>query len=123
MTLSNSFFAVLVTFAASSTCLTPAAAAQLIVVEDNRCEPCIRFERSVGNYYDSTPQGRKAPLRRVNIAAKVPGDLANITIQGSIRGTPTFVLIDSGREIGMFDGFPSSEIFWQRIDGLLQQVH
>jgi hypothetical protein len=102
--------------------LAPAIAAQLIVVEDSRCEACVRFEGSVGNSYNSTPQGRKAPLRRVNIANKVPSDLARIPFHGSIRGTPVFLLIDHGRVIGTFDGFATAAVFWQKIDDLLRRV-
>ncbi len=102
--------------------VTPAIAAELIVVEDSRCVACIRFEGAVGQSYDSSPQGRKAPLRRVNIANKVPADLAKIAIRGPIRGTPTFLLVDHGRAIGMFDGFSSSAAFYQHVDGLLQRV-
>jgi hypothetical protein len=113
----------LAALAVSPTFLSPAAAAQLIVVEDSHCGPCIRFEASVGRDYNATPQGQKAPLRRLNIADKVPSDLANVVIRGPIRGTPTFILIDGGHEVGTFAGFGSSPSFWQRIDALLIRIN
>ncbi len=95
---------------------TAASAAELVLIEHNRCQACIRFNATVGRKYAQTEQGREAPLRRVRLdRGPVPRDLAKITI----RGTPTFILMDKGREIGRFDGFRSQQKFWAKLDRLL----
>lgn len=91
-----------------------AYAAELIMVEQVGCEWCETWEQEIGTVYQNTPEGRAAPLRRVNIR-ELPEDLE--FIRGLVY-TPTFVLVDKGREIGRIQGYPGEDFFW----GLLQQL-
>ena len=38
-----------------------------------------------------------------------------------IRFTPTFVLVDDGREIGRIEGYPGEDFFWGLLERLLLQ--
>jgi hypothetical protein len=53
------------------------------------------------------------------IGGAIPAALKGKTI----RGTPTFILMDKGREIGRFDGFSSKGAFYARVDALLARLH
>ena len=44
------------------------AAAQLIMVEETYCEWCERWNEEIGVIYDKTPEGKRAPLRRVDMS-------------------------------------------------------
>lgn len=90
-------------------------AATLVMVEQKGCEYCAVWNRDVGVIYDKTPEGIKAPLRRVDIHKPLPADLDFIT---GLVFTPTFVLIDGAREIGRIRGYPGEDFFW----GLLQKM-
>ncbi len=90
-----------------------AGAAELIAVELDRCPVCLRFDATVARSYASSPQGRAAPLQRVNAARGLPPDLADI------RVVPTFVLRVKGREVGRIIGFGNPASFYRNVDRLL----
>ena len=97
----------------------PAAALELIMFEQDFCEWCEAWNRDVGVIYDKTPEGKRAPLRRVDIYQKRPDDLKFIR---KSRFTPTFVLIHEGREIGRIRGYPGEDFFWGMLGELLAKV-
>src|SRR2546423_469992 len=100
--------------------LAPVAhAAELVMFEQKGCVWCQKFDREIAPAYDKTLEGRRAPLRRVDIAQPVPADL---TFIGRERFTPVFVLIDEGREIGRIRGYPGDMFFWGLLANLIEQL-
>ena len=100
--------------------LAPAArSAELVVFEQKGCVWCQRFDREIAPAYDKTTEGKRAPLRRLDIAKPAPADLAFITRE---RFTPVFVLIDEGREIGRIRGYPGDTFFWGLLANLLERL-
>lgn len=98
---------------------TPLAAAQLLVMEQPGCVWCARFEEEIAPAWPKTEEGKFAPLRRVDITEPWPADLDHIQKE---RFTPTFVLIDEGREVGRLRGYPGDEFFWYHIDELIEEA-
>ena len=86
-----------------------AHAAELVMFEQAGCEWCAAFDREIAPIYPKTAEGKRAPLRRVNIDGPVPGDLAFIQVE---HLTPLFVMVDSGRELGRIRGYPGEDHFW-----------
>jgi len=107
----------LVMFASSA--LLPARAAELIMFEQAGCVWCQAFDREIAPIYPKTDEGRRAPLRRVDITRKRPPDLAFIEVE---RMTPLFVLIDKGREIGRIRGYPGDDHFWGLLGALIKKL-
>ena len=100
--------------------MSPAAsAAELVMFEQAGCVWCAVFDREVGTVYDKTDEGRRAPLRRLNIDRPLPPDLG--FIQGE-RLTPLFVLVDKGREIGRIRGYPGDDNFWGLLGALIRKL-
>ncbi len=99
------FFLLLLSIAASF----PAVAAEFVMFERAGCPYCARWNREIAPIYPKTAEGKRAPLRRVDIDAPRPADLAGIP---NIVYTPTFVLIEDGKEIGRIVGYGGDEIFW-----------
>ena len=97
----------------------PAHAAELVMFEQDACEWCEVWDADVGVIYAKTPQGARAPLRRINIYETPPADLAWIP-EG--RFTPTFVLIDDGQEIGRIRGYPGEDFFWGLLGNMLAKL-
>ena len=85
------------------------AAAQLLKLEQPGCHWCARFNAEIAPAWPKTAEGRRAPLRRVDITEPWPADLAHIRKE---RFTPTFVLLSDGREIGRLRGYVGDEFFW-----------
>ena len=83
--------------------------------EQDACEWCEEWHDTIAPIYPLSQEGKIAPLRRVDIFDPIPADIAHIPRGGF---TPTFVLIDEGREIGRIRGYPGEDFFW----GLLGQL-
>ncbi len=94
----------------------PASAAELVMLRRDGCIWCARFEEEIARAYPKTREGCLAPLRRVDINAPIPADLAGIVHD---RITPTFVLMDDGKEFGRIRGYPGDAFFWSMLDELL----
>ena len=109
----------LATLVAFLVALAPARAAELVMFTQQGCAWCQRFDREIAPAYEKTAEGRRAPLRRVDIAKPRPGDLAFIQRE---RFTPVFVLIDQGREIGRIRGYPGDAFFYGLLANLIAQM-
>lgn len=92
-----------------------AQAADLVMVEQRGCHWCARWNEEISHIYPKTEEGRRAPLRRVDLHA-LPGDL---TFTSRPVFTPTFVLFDNGEELGRIEGYAGDEFFWFLLTKLL----
>ena len=97
----------------------PARAAELVMFEEVGCPWCIRWHEEVGPAYARSAEGKRAPLRVVDIHAKRPADLTGVS---GVRATPTFVLMDEGREIGRVTGYPGADFFWGMLTDLMRRL-
>lgn len=97
--------------------MLPAAprAAELLMVERHGCHWCDRWNAEIGLIYPKTDEAIRAPLRRAQIDA-LPDD---VTFTSRPVFTPTFVLIDDGRELGRIEGYAGDEFFWFVLGQLL----
>jgi len=77
--------------------------------EQAGCSWCEAFDREIAPTYPNTDEGKRAPLRRLDIMGELPPDLAFLSVE---RLTPLFVLVDQGREIGRIRGYPGDDHFW-----------
>ena len=98
--------------------LVPAAAAELIMFERDGCMYCARWKREVGPIYQSTPEGRSAPVRHVDLgdAGREKG------LATPVRYTPTFVLMNEGREVGRITGYINDQAFWGLLGKMLAGI-
>jgi thioredoxin-related protein len=103
-------------FAAYALHAPPVTAAELVMFEQRGCIWCQAWDREIGPAYANTDEGKRAPLRRVDIHQEIPEDLSQIKVE---RFTPTFVLVDDGEEIGRIRGYPGDEFFWFLLDEML----
>ena len=86
-----------------------AADSRLIMVTSDYCPSCQAWELDVGKVYDKSPYAKTLPLTRVEIGDKMPG---GVTFQKPVVGTPTFLIIHNGQEIGRQNGYIDAEMFW-----------
>ncbi|MCS6891753.1 MAG: thioredoxin family protein [Rhodovarius sp.] len=106
--------------AAAALPVSAAAEARLIMLERHDCPYCRRWLREVGEEaWNRSDLGRRAPLRRVDIAQGLPEDLRFLR---NWRFTPTFILIARGAEIGRIIGYQSDWFFWQQAEALLARL-
>lgn len=110
----NTAFAVLVS-------LLPQAvvAAQLLMIEETGCVYCARFNEEIAPAYPKTTEGKRAPLRRVNIDNGWPEDLSYIKPE---QLTPTFILVENEHELGRLYGYQGDEFFWYLLGEMLEKL-
>lgn len=97
----------------------PARAAELLVFERPGCVWCLRFDREIAPVYAKTEEGRLAPLRRLDVDE---GDASRVALAAPVRYTPTFVLVDEGREVGRIPGYAGEEAFWGLLADLTKKL-
>lgn len=93
----------------------PAKAAELIMVEQNGCEWCERWNDEIGVVYHKTSEGKHAPLRRVDLRA-MPESLQ---VDRRVSFTPTFLIVEDGQERARLEGYPGEDFFWPLLDLML----
>lgn len=94
---------------------SPVHSAELVMIESDSCEWCEAWHEKIGPIYPKTAEGKFAPLRRIDIAADLPKELAKLR---PASYTPTFVVMNNGREIARILGYPGEDFFW----GLLKEA-
>lgn len=112
--------AVLAGLAAAPLGVGAAEAPRLVMLERQDCVWCLRWHREVGERaWNASDLGRRAALRRVDVARGLPEDLAFLE---EWRVTPSFVLVAQRRELGRITGHPGEIFFWQRAEALLARL-
>ncbi|SFR32435.1 hypothetical protein [Litoreibacter janthinus] len=92
-----------------------AQAAQLVMVEQDGCHWCAQWNKEISPQYPKTAEGERAPLRRVDLR-DLPAD---IEFASKPVFTPTFVLVEDGKELGRLEGYGGDQFFWFLLGKLL----
>ncbi|MFL9502586.1 thioredoxin fold domain-containing protein [Rhodopseudomonas palustris] len=96
-----------------------AHAAELVMFERDGCVWCARWDRDVGPIYPKTDEAKLLPLRRINIDHDKN---AGLGLASPVRFTPTFVVIDQGREVGRITGYINDDAFWGLLGALATKI-
>ena len=80
----------------------------LLMAEEAGCMWCAQWDREIAPIYPKTAEGRAAPLQRFDLKGVAP----DVVFARSVRFTPTFILVDDGREVGRIEGYPGEDFFW-----------
>jgi hypothetical protein len=95
-----------------------AFAAELFMYRREGCSWCLAWDREIGPVYGKTPAGKRVPLRLVDLDRERPG----VTLKTPVLYTPTFVVVENGREIGRMEGYVGEHFFWGMLDNLLRDL-
>lgn len=109
----------LVVFLFALQAMASARAAELVMFERAGCAWCQRWEAEIGPIYPKTAEGTRAPLRHVDLDGDVP---STDRFDPPVRFTPTFVLVENGREIGRITGYINDDAFWGLLAALLAKL-
>jgi thioredoxin-related protein len=96
---------------------TMAQATELVMVEQAGCEWCARWNHEIAPAYPNSSEGKFAPLRRVDLRA-MPDDLVTVR---RVTFTPTFLIVQNGKEITRLEGYPGEDFFWPVLNKLLTE--
>lgn len=93
-----------------------AAAFELVVVEADGCIYCKLFRRDVLPAYETSEQGKEAPVRFVDVNDV---DTAHLDLTSTVDVVPTFVVVKSRHEVGRIAGYVGPENFFHSINYLI----
>jgi thioredoxin-related protein len=96
-----------------------AQAAELVMFERTGCVWCRRWDLEVGAIYQRSPEGQRVPLRRASLDQALPPELR---LSPPVFYSPTFVLMEKGREIGRITGYQGEEAFWGLLGVMLRKA-
>ena len=85
------------------------AGTRLVMVTSDYCPFCQAWERDVGAVYNKSPYAPSLPLTRVDMGSAMP---EGVSLQAPVVGTPTFLIIQDGREIDRKRGYDDAAMFW-----------
>jgi len=97
----------------------PAFAAELLMFRREGCPYCATWDRVVGPAYPKSDVGSRAPIRMIDLDRDA---LPAAKLERAVRFTPTFVLVEGGREIGRIEGYPGEDFFWGLLDKLVRKL-
>lgn len=95
--------------------ILPAWAVELVIVEQAGCYTCRLWNQEIAPIYPKTEAGQFAPLRRAELRHQ-PDD---ITYARRINFTPTFLLVEDGKELARLEGYPGEDFFWWHVEKML----
>lgn len=94
-------------------------AAELVYFNSTACSVCEQWDEEVGVLYHKTDEAQRLPLRPQDIHDDKPADLAFVK---GVAFTPTFVMIEDGKEVGRIVGYISDYFFWEQVAGLIKKA-
>jgi hypothetical protein len=94
----------------------PALSAELVMYRRAGCAYCLTWDREIGPIYPKTEVGQKLPLRQVHLDR---GKDTSVVLKSPVRYTPTFVIVEDGKEKARIEGYPGEFFFWGVLEKLL----
>ena len=90
----------------------------LLMAEEKGCYWCARWNEEISHIYPKTAEGRAAPLVRYDLHSENP----DVVFLRSVHFTPTFILIENGKEVGRLEGYPGEDFFWGLLSAMFTQA-
>ena len=110
---------VIVLLLSTALALPAFAETRLMMVEEEGCPWCARWNAEVGDVYSKTEEGLVAPLWRHDINDLAP---EGVTFVSQPHFTPTFILLVDGIEVNRIEGYPGEGFFWGLLDMMLADL-
>lgn len=102
--------------------LAPAVAVAetyLLMVEEEGCIWCDRWNEEIAHIYPKTVEGKTAPLKRLELHEEEP----DVTLEKQVHFTPTFILVHNGAEVGRIEGYPGEDFFWGLLTKMFERAN
>jgi hypothetical protein len=90
----------------------------LLMAEEAGCQYCALWNAQIAPIYPKTPEGQTAPLQRFDLHGEHPA----VAFQSKLRFSPTFILVQDGREVGRIEGYPGEDFFWGLLGMMFQRA-
>lgn len=81
----------------------------LAMFEEKGCVWCRKWNKEIAPIYPKTDEGKIAPLVRYDVH---DSDFSALELKSDPYFTPTFVLLEDGKELSRIEGYPGEDFFW-----------
>ncbi|NVK19286.1 MAG: hypothetical protein HWE30_11365 [Methylocystaceae bacterium] len=99
--------------------MSKAFADQMVFVHSPGCMYCQMWREEILPIYHKTAEGKRLPLREVNLDKGMPDDLKDLAYPSF---TPTFIIVDSeNHEVGRILGY-NPEFFWGFVQKFIRKI-
>ena len=89
----------------------------LLMAEEDGCMWCARWHEEIGPIYPKTAEAGIAPLQSYDLHSDQP----DVAFERRVLFTPTFILVDEGKELGRIEGYPGEDLFWGLLSMMFEQ--
>ena len=90
---------------------------KLLFFNDEMCSYCRWWEKDIGEIYPKTEYSDEFKLIRISIEKEFIEPSSGL--KKPILGTPTFVFIYHGAELGRIEGYNGPEMFWWQVESII----
>tara|TARA_B100000287_G_scaffold430476_1_gene485827 strand:+ start:161 stop:547 length:387 start_codon:yes stop_codon:yes gene_type:complete len=90
---------------------------KLLFFTDKTCPFCQRWEKDIGDIYPKTEYSEEFKLIRISFDTDFKSQISGL--KKTILGTPTFVFVYLGKEIGRIEGYNGPEMFWWQVESIV----
>lgn len=98
----------------------PAAAEiNLAMFEEHGCVWCEKWNKEIGPIYHKTDEGKIAPLVRYDVHST---DYSQFELKSRPYFTPTFILMEDGKELSRIEGYPGEDFFWALLGMMIDKL-
>ncbi len=111
--------ALLLLFCMAGTAHAEVRGAQVIMFEQQGCEWCEVWNQEIAPVLPKTPEGKCAAFSRFDIHNPSSDLLKKIK---PIIYTPTFVVLEDGKEVGRVLGYAGEDFFWFQLATELKKL-
>ena len=91
----------------------------LLMAEENGCYWCALWNEEISHIYPKTIEGQTTPLRRYDL----PGETPDVEFVRKAHFTPTFILVDKGRDKGRVEGYPGEDFSWSLLTMMFERAN
>ena len=86
--------------------------------ERSGCSWCAAWRQEIGPIDPKTKEGRTAPLREADIINQP----TSVILAKPVAYSPTFVVVEDGKEVGRITGYPGQAFFWGLLADILAKL-
>ena len=90
---------------------------KLLFFTSKTCPYCQWWEKDIGDIYPKTEYSKEFQLTRITFDKDFNSQDSGL--RKSIFGTPTFVFVYLGKEIGRIEGYNGPERFWWQVESIV----
>jgi len=91
----------------------------LAMFEEHGCVWCEKWNKEIAPIYPKTNEGKIAPLVRYDVHN---ADYSALELKTQPYFTPTFVLLDDGKELSRIEGYPGEDFFWALLGMMIDKL-